>query len=146
MKTQRTLDETLVETVEQLHRRVAWQVAAAYGLPLPEPEAQAPQPVAELASPSPEPATEQRVSDTAPVSDTPAVVEPLPVRVLKLPTLDELERAVAAAEAAEREQTEQWQWTLFYLREYSEPDGRLPECFEPLVATEFAPLLYNEPK
>jgi hypothetical protein len=54
-------------------------------------------------------------------------------------TLDELERLVAAAGASEHAQ--QWKWTLYYLRGFSDSEGNLPAMFEPLVQLEFAPLL-----
>jgi hypothetical protein len=115
-------DPLIQETVDRLRRRVAWQVHAAYGVPLPaEPE------------PEPEPAP---VVEAAPVE---VEVAPLPPRLASLPTIGELERLVAAAESSER--TQQWTWTLYYLRGFSDSEGKLPPMFEPLVQMEFAPLL-----
>jgi hypothetical protein len=115
-------DPLIQETVDRLRRRVAWQVHAAYGVPLPaEPERE------------PEPELEP-----APVQ-VEVQVAPLPPRLASLPTIDELERLVAAADASERVQ--QWKWTLYYLRGFSDNEGVLPPMFEPLVQMEFAPLL-----
>lgn len=124
MKTKRNeenLDPLIEETVERLRRRVAWQVHAAYGVPLPP----TPQPSAETAPP---PAVEVEVE-----------LAPLPPRLKSLPTIGELERLVEAAAASERAQ--QWKWTLYYLRGFSDDEGKLPAMFEPLVQLEFAPLL-----
>ena len=117
-RSEETHDPLIEETVERLRRRVAWQVHAAYGVPLPA-----------ASQPSPEP-------EPAPVE---VEVAPLPPRLKALPTIGELERLVEAAEASERAQ--QWKWTLYYLRGFSDADGKLPPMFEPLVQLEFAPLL-----
>jgi len=56
-------------------------------------------------------------------------------------TLDALERLVAAGGAAHPERRDEWESTLFFLRDYAEPDGRLPGSFDWLVQETFAPLL-----
>jgi hypothetical protein len=123
MKTKReqgSSDPLIQETVERLRRRVAWQVHAAYGVPLP-PEAE----------PEPEVEAEPALLDDQPSAKAPPTPPP---RLHRLPTIDELERLVAAAEARGREGAQQWRWTVYYLRGFSDGDGRLPQMFEPLIA------------
>ena len=120
-RTQENLDPLIEETVERLRRRVAWQVHAAYGVPLP---------------PSPQPSTE---TAPQPVAEVEVELAPVPPRLKSLPTIGELERLVEAAEVSERAQ--QWKWTIYYLRSFSDDEGKLPAMFEPLVQLEFAPLL-----
>jgi hypothetical protein len=104
------------QPLEELRRRVGWQVAAAYGLAPPEPEQE---PVVDL--PAPEP---------APAPDLPEV-----------PTLGELERLVARRGLVHPDRVEEWRWYLFYLRPFAGIDGRLPDSFRLLVRTVFKPLL-----
>jgi hypothetical protein len=125
----------LEETVEQLRRRIGWQVATAYGLPLEEPRA--PEPVL------PPPVA---ASVAAPVAAAPAAVPPKPSHSdeLPVPSLEELERLVATAAAAQPDRAEEWWWYLFYLRQFAGVDGSLPSTFRVLVDTVFGSLLSAE--
>jgi hypothetical protein len=128
--------EELVElepqTVEELRRKVAWQVSTAYGLPLeevrvPEPPIEQPEPTP-LPLPLPQPEPE------------------LPPAAFVLPTLTELERLVAAAAGTRPERVEEWRWYLFYLRDFAQADGTLDDTFGLLVETAFGDLLQTEPR
>lgn len=115
MLRERQVDEPLEPlTVEELSRKVGWQVSTAYGLAAPAPEPAVPAP--------PLPALE------------PATPPPLP-------TLADLERLVADAAADHPEHVEEWRWYLFYLRDFAGADGTLDDTFRLLVETAFAPLL-----
>jgi hypothetical protein len=139
MTLKRTHPEIEVEpqTVEELRRKVAWQVSIAYGLPLEDvhvPEVQLvevdPEP---LPLPLPEPEPEL----------PPAALVPGP---FVLPTLTELERLVADAGDANPARAEEWRWYLFYLRDFAQADGTLDDTFTLLVETAFGELLQAEPR
>ena len=123
------------QTIEELRRKVAWQVSTAYGLRLedvhvPEVALDEPTPLpVPIAEPEPEP-------ELPPAAAAPFV----------LPTLTELERLVAAAEGAKPERTEEWRWYLFYLRDFAAADGTLDDTFGLLVETAFGDLLQAEPR
>ena len=55
--------------------------------------------------------------------------------------LGRLERLVAERADAHPERRDEWESTLFFLRDYAEPDGTLPGSFDWLVQDTFAPLL-----
>lgn len=126
-------EDAVALCIETLRRKVAWQVATAYGLPVeevhvPEPpriRPAEPVPVAPLSVPEPEP-------EPAP--------EPPPAAVRRLPTLLELERLVAAATPKHPDLAHEWRWYLFYLRGFAHADGSLDDDFGLLVETAFAPL------
>jgi hypothetical protein len=124
------------QTIDELRRKVAWQVSTAYGLPLEEVRV----PVVEL-EPQPEPLP-------VPVLPQPErEPEPeLPPAAFVLPTLTELERLVAGAAATHPDQVEEWRWYLFYLRDFAQPDGTLDDTFSLLVETAFGDLLQAEPR
>ena len=110
------------EVVAHLRRKVAWQVATAYGLPLED-----------------EPAMVVPVSLDRPVT---VVVKTAPrPQPASLPTLDELEGLVAAAAHTDPERAEEWRWYLFYLRGFAHADGTLDDGFRLLIETAFAPLV-----
>jgi capsular polysaccharide biosynthesis protein len=56
-------------------------------------------------------------------------------------TLEHLERLVRDQGGAFPERAAEWDAYLFYLRDYTEADGRLPENFRPLVEDVFGQLL-----
>jgi capsular polysaccharide biosynthesis protein len=87
----------------------------------------------------PAPAARTAPTGPVPVPDPPPV--PRREAVSGAFTLDALERLVAAGGAAHPERRDEWESTLFFLREYAEPDGRLPASFDWLVQDTFAPLL-----
>ena len=124
-------DPGMHERIERLRRRVAWQVATAYCLELEDVKVpdvrEAPAPVLPLPVPAP-----------APPPPEPAPEPPPAAARAALPTLDELERAVAAY--AEPDRVEELRWYLFYLRDHAEVDGTLPESFGLLVDTVFGTL------
>ena len=120
-------DEQVELRLEELRRKVAWQVSTAYGLPLEDVHVPEPAPVVPLPVPEPEPAPEPDP-------------EPEPAAVRRLPTLHELERSVAAAAPAHPELAEEWRWYLFYLRDFARADGSLDDDFGLLVETAFSPL------
>lgn len=117
------------QSVDELRRKVAWQVSTAYGLELVavEPE---PTPLP-LPEPLPEPEPEL----------PPAALVPG-----ELPTLTDLEQLVAAAADASPERVEEWRWYLFYLRDFAHTDGSLDDTFSLLVETAFGELLETEPR
>lgn len=123
-------EELEPQSVEELRRKVGWQVSKAYGLALeeidPEP---VPVPVTVLPA-EPEPEPEPELPPAAIVADPMAV-----------PTLHELERLVAAASAEHPERVEEWRWYLFYLRDFARPDGSLDPTFGLLIETAFSTLL-----
>ena len=126
-------DELVAQTVDELRRKVAWQVSVAYDLPLGEIDAPEPPPVAV-------PVT---------VLPTPAPPEPepeLPPAALAVPTLTELERLVANAGDSDPARVEEWRWYLFYLRDFAKADGTLDDTFGLLVETAFGELLQAEPR
>jgi hypothetical protein len=90
---------------------------------------------------------EPAAAPEAPVEPRPTtvVVPPPPPRVparpMAMPSLDELERLVAAAELRHPDEAAGWRWTLFYLRPFSNAAGELPSDFRPLVQSEFGSLL-----
>jgi hypothetical protein len=55
--------------------------------------------------------------------------------------LGRLERLVADRGAAHPDRRDEWESTLFFLRDYAQPDGTLPGSFDWLVQDTFAPLL-----
>jgi hypothetical protein len=125
-------EELEPQSIDELRRKVGWQVSTAYGLELeeidPEP---VPVPVTVLpAEPEPEPEPEPELPPAAVVADPMAV-----------PTLHELERLVAAAGAEHPERVEEWRWYLFYLRDFARPDGSLDPTFGLLIETAFSVLL-----
>jgi hypothetical protein len=131
------LDPALELAVEELRRRVAWQVATAYGLPLEEPRRAQSEPVP-LPLPLP-PAPEE--PDLPPAAAaTPEPVPPAPP-AFPMPTLDELERLVSLGAELQPERVEEWRWYLFYLRGFADVDGALPDAFRLLLETVFGPLL-----
>jgi hypothetical protein len=134
-------EELPPQSVEELRRKVAWQVSIAYGLPLEEAREwevtphlsalkaePAPVPVAPLPEPQPQP-------ELPPAAATPFV----------LPKLTELERLVAAASGASPARVEEWSWYLFYLRGFAHADGTLDDTFSLLVETAFGELLQAQP-
>jgi hypothetical protein len=56
-------------------------------------------------------------------------------------TLEDLERLVRARRPDFPDRADEWDAYLFYLRDYTEADGRLPENFRPLVEEVFGELL-----
>jgi len=56
-------------------------------------------------------------------------------------TLYELESLVATRRDAEPESVEEWNDYLYHLREFAQPDGRLPARFDGLIEDVFGPLL-----
>jgi hypothetical protein len=142
-------DELPPQSVDELRRKVAWQVSIAYGLPLEEarewaatpslaaaePEPVAPLPVAPLPQPEPEPEPELPPA---------AAAAPEPERFV-LPTLTELERLVADATDASPVRVEEWRWYLFYLRDFAQADGTLDDTFSLLVESAFGDLLQAQP-
>ena len=128
-------EELPPQSVDELRRKVAWQVSIAYGLPLEDvrewdatPTVSAPAPIVE---PVPEPEPELPPAATAP---------------FVLPALSELERLVAEAKSAHPERVEEWRWYLFYLRDFADADGTLDDTFGLLVETAFGELLQPEPR
>jgi hypothetical protein len=122
------------QTVDELRRKVAWQVSIAYGLPLEEvhvPEV----PREPVPAPPPEPEPEPE-PELPPAAAAPFV----------LPTLTELERLVANAADANPDRIEEWRWYLFYLRDFAKTDGTLDDTFGLLVETAFGALLQTEPR
>ena len=116
MLRQHEVDEELEpQSVDELRRKVAWQVSTAYGLPL-----------------------EQLDPDPVPV---PVVVLP-EERELPLPSLRDLERLVAASSDEHPARADEWRWLLFYLRDFAGADGSIDGMFRELVETSFAPLLH----
>ncbi|TMK70541.1 MAG: hypothetical protein E6G50_08435 [Actinobacteria bacterium] len=81
--------------------------------------------------PTPEP-------EPAPTVVEPALPAPAPTNGW---TLGQLERLVRDQGHAFPERAAEWDAYLFYLRDYTEADGRLPENFRPLVEDVFAQLL-----
>ena len=75
----------------------------------------------------------------APVPPAPEP-EPLP-EVPGAFDLARLERLVAERGGAHPERLDEWESTLFFLRDYAGPDGTLPGTFDWLVQDTFAPLL-----
>jgi len=128
------------QTVDELRRKVAWQVSTAYGLPLEDvrvPEL----PLVEVEPtplpvplPAPEPEPELPPAAAAPFA--------LPA----LPTLTELERLVADAADTSPDRVEEWRWYLFYLRDFAAADGSLDDTFGLLVETAFGELLHAQPR
>jgi hypothetical protein len=127
-------DALLQERVDELRRRVAWQVSVAYGLPLEEPSV--PEPPHRVVQHEPEvvvaPAAE-------PEPESPPLFEEA-----SLPRLQDLERVVASAAAIDPERAAECRWYLFYLRGFARTDGSLPQTFGLLVDTVFGPLLSAE--
>ena len=114
--------------IDELRRKVAWQVSIAYGLPLDAETTTLPTP-APIVEPEPEP-------ELPPAAAAPFV----------LPKLTELERLVAEAGGAKAERLEEWRWYLFYLRDFAHADGTLDDTFGLLVETAFGELLQPEPR
>jgi O-antigen ligase len=56
-------------------------------------------------------------------------------------TLPELERLVAANEAESPDRAKEWNYYLYYLREYADADGQIPAYFESLIDSVFSQLL-----
>jgi hypothetical protein len=127
-------EELPPQSVDDLRRKVAWQVSTAYGLlledvrvPVVELEQDAePLPIPVLPGPEPEPE--------------------LPPAAFELPTLTELERLVVDAGDASPERLEEWRWYLFYLRDFAAADGSLDDTFGLLVETAFGELLHAQPR
>jgi hypothetical protein len=111
-------DVVLALEIELLRRRIAWQVEAAYN-PTPEPE-----PVV-----------------AAPLPPEPAPAPTPPPRRSRMPRLPELERLVAREIDVHPDLADEWRWYLFYLRDFANVDGELPESFALLVRIAFAAIL-----
>jgi hypothetical protein len=127
-------EELPPQSVDELRRKVAWQVSTAYGLLLEDVRV----PVAELdqdAEPLP-----------IPVMPGPEPEPELPPAAFELPTLTELERLVADAGDGSPERLEEWRWYLFYLRDFAAADGSLDDTFGLLVETAFGELLHAQPR
>lgn len=136
-------DELPPQSVDELRRKVAWQVSIAYGLPLEEAREWAATP--SLATAEPEPAPVAPLPQPAPEPEPelpPAAAAPAP---FVLPKLTELERLVAAAAGASPTRVEEWRWYLFYLRDFAHADGTLDDTFSLLVETAFGELLEAQP-
>lgn len=123
------LDPALAVRVEELRRRVAWQVSTAYGLAVPDVQVEQPPAPAPAPRPLPAPAPEPDLPPAARADRPP------------LPTLPELERLVSLGAELHPGRAEEWRWYLFYLRDFASADGRLPADFGLLVETAFGPLL-----
>jgi hypothetical protein len=104
-------DAALALEIELLRRRIAWQVEAAY-------------------NPAP-----------APLPPEPAPAPTPPPRRSRMPRLPELERLVAREIDAHPDRADEWRWYLFYLRDFANVDGELPESFALLVRIAFAAIL-----
>jgi hypothetical protein len=131
-------DELPPQTVDELRRKVAWQVSTAYGLPLEEVRV----PVVRLdAEPEPLPVPVL----PAPVPNPEPELPPAAAVPFVLPKLTELERLVADAAAASPERIEEWRWYLFYLRDFAAADGTLDDTFGLLVESAFGELLQPQP-
>jgi len=135
-------EELEPQSIEELRRKVGWQVSKAYGLeleeidpePVPVPVTVLPAEPVPVPVPVPEPEPEPEPAPELP----PAAVAVDPMSV---PTLHELERLVAAAGAEHPERVEEWRWYLFYLRDFARPDGSLDPTFGLLIETAFSALL-----
>lgn len=92
-------------------------------------------------------ATREQESDPPPTPPAPVAEAPEPAAPIAAPaarngwTLDDLERLVRDRGPDFPERAAEWDAYLFYLRDYSEADGRLPENFRPLVEDVFGQLL-----
>ena len=130
------------EFLRDLHRRVGWQVAAAYGMPLPEAD------VAVAAEPQVEPAVDPEVAAAPklvvvplPACEPESTVEPVANATCPLPTVAELDRMIAARREADPMRAADWRWSLQHLREFADDEGRLPEDFRATVEVVFGELL-----
>jgi hypothetical protein len=130
-------DPALEIAVEELRRRVAWQVATAYGLPL---EQRNPVRTKTLPLPQPLPRPEPELPPAAVATAPEPEPEPAPP-ASTLPTLDELERLVSLGAELHPDRVDEWRWYLFYLRGFASIDGTLPEPFRLLLETVFGSLL-----
>jgi len=128
------------EFLRDLHRRVGWQVAAAYGMPLPEADVFAPpEPRAEVVvAPAPKLVL---VPACDPEPDVAPEVEPVATPACSLPTVAELDRMIAARREADPMRAADWRWSLQHLREFADEEGRLPEDFRATVEVVFGELL-----
>ena len=89
--------------------------------------------------PAPPPPVPEPVASEA--SQPPVVPTVVPAAARNGWTLDDLECLVRDRGPAFPERTAEWDAYLFYLRDYSGVDGRLPENFKPLVEEVFGELL-----
>jgi DivIVA domain-containing protein len=78
-----------------------------------------------------------------------AVDEPGPLRLVEAPApmapaqlrLYQLEKLVHERADEFPERQDEWAYTLFYLRDYANPEGELPASFDSLIEEVFGPLL-----
>jgi hypothetical protein len=132
-------DEQLVERERQLKERISLVTRR---------EREVARRAGELAKREKALASRVEESPPAPVPAAPVAEAPQPVPPRAVPaaagngwTLDDLERLVRDRGPDFPELTAEWDAYLFYLRDYSGADGRLPENFRPLVEDVFAQLL-----
>jgi hypothetical protein len=129
------------EFLRDLHRRVGWQAAVAYGMPLAEAEVRP----AEDAAFGPEPKPVPTPVPEQPERPALVLCEPAPEPELRtdpeLPTVAELELLIAERRDANPERAADWRWSLQHLREFADCDGRLPEDFRATVEVVFGEVL-----
>lgn len=82
-------------------------------------------------------------AQNAPAPEPAPAAEPerVPVGEYSDVELDELERLVGANKDKYPELAESWEFTLYYLREYADVDGRLPLLFDGMIDESFGALL-----
>lgn len=126
-------EEELARRQDALQRRVAAITARERALARRAAELSLREVTPVRAEPEPEAAPAVEPEPSA----EPAIA-PAPGRA-GLPTLDELDHLVAANPDPDR--SDEWRYTLLYLREYADYEGRLPAEFDGLVADVFGELL-----
>jgi O-antigen ligase len=136
-----SLERRVHERAESIARRetkaASLERAAAARARVPEPE---PEPVpVPVSAPEPEPEPEPARAAPPPLPE-PVTVATTPAGFAQL-TLDQLERRVRANGDAHPEEAETWKFTLFYLREHADVNGRLPASFDVVIDEVFGPLL-----
>jgi hypothetical protein len=141
-------DEQLVERERRLKERIdvvtrrERELAKRAGQLAKREEAVANREQEAVLPPAPAPPVMEAPEPVAPVPDLPPP-EPIaaPAAARNGWTLDDLERLVRDRGPNFPERTAEWDAYLFYLRDYSGADGRLPENFRPLVEDVFGQLL-----
>jgi O-antigen ligase len=90
------------------------------------------------------PVEAERPAVVAPPPPRPAPVKPQPTAPAPSSgalTLDRLERLIESRLARFPEREDEWKFTLLYLSEYADYDGRLPSQFDGLISDVYAELL-----